>query len=92
MYAQTGGAEHGGTVHSGVVNVVGVQFTVLSAIILTSTFIPKGAFSLNPYALYNENLDTELDVEGLSKPGDGGQERISTEKEEEAGNTGLGSL
>lgn len=78
--------------HSGVVNVVGVQFTLLSAIILASTFIPKGAFKFNPHALYNENLDTELDIDGLSKPIDGEQGVINMEKEEEAGNIGLGSL
>lgn len=66
VYAATGGAK-GGDVHKGIVNVVGVQFTVLSVIIFTSTFIPKGAFSLNPDALYGENLDTELDIEVLTK-------------------------
>ncbi|KAH9867567.1 hypothetical protein IAQ61_008161 [Plenodomus lingam] len=46
-------------------NVAGVQFTVLCALVLSSTFVPKGAFSLNPEMLSEEYLDTDLEDEEL---------------------------
>lgn len=50
-----------GDIHSAVRNFAGVQFTVIGIIIMAATFIPKGALSLNPRMLFNENLDSELD-------------------------------
>lgn len=46
-------------------NVAGIQFTVLSVIILLATLIPKGAIGLNPALLDNEVLDQDLVEDGL---------------------------
>jgi len=46
---------------------VGVQFTVIAVIIFASSFIPKGSLRFNPDALYGEDLDMDLDPEGLKK-------------------------
>jgi hypothetical protein len=62
VYNRTGGAK-GGDIHGALVNVVGVHFTILFVVIMTATFIPKGAFTLNPEMLSNEKLDEELDME-----------------------------
>lgn len=37
-------------------NIAGVQFTVLAAVIIVATFIPKGAFSINPKQLSGQSL------------------------------------
>lgn len=42
-------------------NVGGVQFTVIGGILLASTFIPAGAFSLNPKLLFGEDLGGEVE-------------------------------
>ncbi|KIM33235.1 hypothetical protein M408DRAFT_61521 [Serendipita vermifera MAFF 305830] len=47
-------------VHAALYNIGGVHFTVLSAIILLATLIPKGALSLNPTLLHNEDLNSDL--------------------------------
>ena len=38
----------GGTPQDALKNVAGVQFTIISGILLASTFIPAGTFALNP--------------------------------------------
>ncbi|CCA77085.1 hypothetical protein PIIN_11070 [Serendipita indica DSM 11827] len=38
-------------------------FTVLSAIIIASTMVPKGAFSFNPKMINDANLDGPTDLE-----------------------------
>ncbi|KAJ4369819.1 hypothetical protein N0V83_005583 [Neocucurbitaria cava] len=52
-------------IQSGLFNIAGVQFTILSVMIMTSTFVPKGAFSINPKMLAEEYLDTDLEDEDL---------------------------
>ncbi|CAE7196454.1 hypothetical protein P3342_010141 [Pyrenophora teres f. teres] len=52
---------HDEQIHGAIMNVAGVQFTVIAVLVMTSTFVPKGAFSLNPKMLSEENLDTDLD-------------------------------
>lgn len=47
-------------VRPAVYNIAGVQLTVLCIVVILATFVPKGAFSLNPRALYGENLDAEV--------------------------------
>jgi len=42
-------------------HIAGVQFTVVSAILLASTFIPQGALSINPRLLFDEDLSGEID-------------------------------
>ncbi|KAA8898493.1 hypothetical protein FN846DRAFT_962186 [Sphaerosporella brunnea] len=49
-----------GSIHHALVNVAGVHFTVLSAIIMAATFVPYGALSFNPSMLNNEDLETEV--------------------------------
>lgn len=48
-----------------ILNVAGLQFTIICVLVLTSTFVPKGAFSLNPQMLSEEFLDTDLEDEDL---------------------------
>ncbi|KAI4649514.1 hypothetical protein J4E93_003834 [Alternaria ventricosa] len=56
---------HNEQIHGAVLNVAAVQFTIISVLVLTSTFVPKGAFSLNPKMLSEEDLDTDLEDEDL---------------------------
>lgn len=53
--------ENDGDIHSAVRNFAGVQFTVIGIVIMAATFIPKGALSLNPHMLFNENLDGPIE-------------------------------
>ncbi|ETI24339.1 hypothetical protein G647_03708 [Cladophialophora carrionii CBS 160.54] len=66
VYASTGGSD-GGDIHRAIRNVGGVQFTVLMAVVLASTFIPKGALSFNPKMLNDEVLDKDLDHDSGSE-------------------------
>ncbi|EOA88457.1 hypothetical protein ACJQWK_01749 [Exserohilum turcicum] len=52
-------------IHGAILNVAGVQFTIISALVLASTFVPKGAFALNPKMLSEEELDTDIEDEDL---------------------------
>ncbi|KAF1829415.1 hypothetical protein BDW02DRAFT_509979 [Decorospora gaudefroyi] len=52
-------------IHGAILNVAGVQFTIIFALVMTSTIVPKGAFSLNPRMLSEEYLDTDLEDEEL---------------------------
>lgn len=61
VYNQTGGEKNGGHIHEAIRNVGGVQFSIVFVIILASTFIPRGAFSLNPKTLFDDKLDTDLE-------------------------------
>jgi hypothetical protein len=54
-----------GQVQSAIFNVAGVQFTVIFVLVMTATFVPKGAFSVNPKMLSEESLDTDLEDEDL---------------------------
>ncbi|KAK9320387.1 hypothetical protein V1517DRAFT_210292 [Lipomyces orientalis] len=63
VYKKTGGADNGGDIHEAIQNVGGVQFTIIFVIIVTATFVPQGAFSLNPKMLSNEKLDTDLELD-----------------------------
>ncbi|EMD00415.1 hypothetical protein BAUCODRAFT_566100 [Baudoinia panamericana UAMH 10762] len=60
VYNRTGGSR-GGDIHGAIYNVAGVQFTVLTCVVIASTFIPKGAIAFNPPALYGERLDSDVD-------------------------------
>jgi hypothetical protein len=48
-----------------ILNVAGVQFTIISVLVMMATFVPKGAFSLNPKMISEESLDTDLDDDEL---------------------------
>jgi hypothetical protein len=56
---------HNEQIHGAIFSVAGVQFTVIFVLVMTSTFVPKGAFSLNPKMLSEEYLDTDLEDEEL---------------------------
>jgi hypothetical protein len=53
--------ERNGNIYKALVRIAGIQFSVGSAIILLSTFIPKGAFALNPKVL-GTPLEGETDT------------------------------
>lgn len=47
-------------INSAIFNVGGIQFTIIAVLVMASTFVPKGAFSLNPKMLSEEFLDEDL--------------------------------
>ena len=53
-------------VSSAMVNIAGVQFTLIAVIMIAATFVPKGAFAFNPDTLYGERLDKDVDSESSS--------------------------
>jgi MFS family permease len=64
-------------------NIAGVQFTIIAAVIIAATFIPKGSFSLNPKNLYGETLRGETSTEDLvSGPKQSDEEAADIEKSE----------
>lgn len=66
VFNRTGGSDNGGDVHEAVKYVGGVQFTLICVVVLSATFIPRGAFSLNPPMLNDERLDKDLDEDAES--------------------------
>jgi hypothetical protein len=52
-------------VQSAIFSVAGVQFTVIFVLVMTATFVPKGAFAMNPEMISEEPLDTDLEDEDL---------------------------
>lgn len=60
VYAQTGGADNGGDIHGALRNTAGVQFTVIMVVVLSSTFVPRGALSFNPKMLNDQALDKDI--------------------------------
>ncbi|KAI5857275.1 hypothetical protein BZA05DRAFT_169902 [Tricharina praecox] len=60
VYAETGGSSDGGDIHGAIKNVAGVHFTIIFAIIMAATFVPKGSLSFNPSMLNNQDLETEV--------------------------------
>ena len=69
VYAESGGI-NGGTVRPAIFNVAGVQYTVLMAVGMASTFLPRGAFKLNPKTLRGEEPENreENDLSRASGP------------------------
>ncbi|KIX09097.1 uncharacterized protein Z518_00175 [Rhinocladiella mackenziei CBS 650.93] len=61
VYADTGGSDNGGDIHRAIRNVGGVQFTIIMAVVLSATFVPRGALSINPKMLNDEVLDKDID-------------------------------
>jgi MFS family permease len=64
VFAETGGEKNGGTIRPALRNIVGVQFTILSVIIFCATFVPRGAFHLNPKLLDEVELNTDEESSG----------------------------
>lgn len=61
VYNRTGGSR-GGDIHEAIRNIAGVQFTVLMAVVMASTFVPRGSLSFNPVMLNDEDLAKDLDA------------------------------
>ncbi|KAI1872862.1 hypothetical protein JX265_004761 [Neoarthrinium moseri] len=59
-----------GDIHEVVLNIGGVHFTIIMAIVLAATFIPKGSLAINPEMLFNEKLDVDLtdDEKAMTAP------------------------
>jgi hypothetical protein len=51
---------HNEDIHVAIQNVAGVQFTVIFILVFTATFVPKGAFAMNPKMLSDEELDDDI--------------------------------
>ncbi|PIG82397.1 hypothetical protein AARAC_007947 [Aspergillus arachidicola] len=66
VYSDTGGSENGGNIYAAIQNVASVQFSIISGLVLISTFVPRGSLAFNPKMLYNENLDGEAGLERVS--------------------------
>ncbi|KAI9673419.1 MAG: hypothetical protein M1817_002881 [Caeruleum heppii] len=62
VFTQSGGGQ-GGNVRQAVENVAGVQYTIIFVLVMTATFVPRGAFSFNPRMLDNETLEEEVETE-----------------------------
>ena len=75
-----------GDVHEAVMNIAGVQFTIIMVVVIAATFIPRGAWSLNPKMLERQDLDWDLkDSEGRSEDGTGDGEDEGEVKEKDKG-------
>lgn len=61
VYRESGGAQ-GGDVHSAIVNIAGVEYSVIAAFMLAASLVPKGAISFNPDMLYGEAMTDEVDI------------------------------
>jgi hypothetical protein len=59
-----------GDVHSAVTNIAGVHFTVIAAIVMASSFIPRGSLALNPKMLFNETLEGPVESTETSAHGE----------------------
>ncbi len=63
VYNKSGGMA-GGEVRSGFVFTTGVQMSIISLLVFASTFVPKGAFSLNPKMISDDSLeDDHIEIE-----------------------------
>jgi MFS family permease len=56
-YIDSVSAANKNDIHSGIYNIAGVQLTVLTVVVLLATLIPRGALSINPKMLNDENLE-----------------------------------
>lgn len=52
-----------GNVQTAIRNLGGVQFTIIAALVIASTFIPKGSFAFNPDMIDDQSLDSEVDMD-----------------------------
>lgn len=58
-----------GNIKRALIYVAGIHFTCIAVFVFANTFIPKGAFGINPDMLYNENLEREVDEVDEKAPG-----------------------
>lgn len=68
-YVDTSTNANGGDVHPALINIGGLQFTVLAVVIFVSTFIPRGAFSLIPKLITptTRPVDAESGIDSTEK-------------------------
>ncbi|KAK0648068.1 hypothetical protein B0T16DRAFT_388382 [Cercophora newfieldiana] len=76
MYNSSGGA-NGGDIRSGLVFTVGVQFSVIAALVLAATFVPRGAVAFNPRMVSGENLERPLEDMEVERVGSGGKVTVT---------------
>ncbi|KAG9030344.1 hypothetical protein FS842_004445 [Serendipita sp. 407] len=74
-----------GNIYRALLNIGGVQFTVLSAIIIFATLTPKGALAFNPSMINDAELNGPADLEHQREAEDdvAGRDDSSVEKEKE---------
>ncbi|KAK2749574.1 hypothetical protein FQN55_003274 [Onygenales sp. PD_40] len=60
VFNESGGAEGGGDIHKAIRNIGGIQFTILAGVIMAATFVPQGAFKLNPRILFDQDLESDV--------------------------------
>lgn len=58
VYNKSGGSQ-GGSIREGLVFTAGVQFTIVSALVLAATFVPRGAMRFNPRMVSGDSLGVE---------------------------------
>ena len=63
VYNKTGGKNHGGDIRTGLIFTAGVQMSVISLLVMVSTFVPKGALAFNPKMISDEPLDDDMHIE-----------------------------
>jgi cytochrome bd-type quinol oxidase subunit 2 len=72
MYNKSGGI-NGGDIREGLMFTVGVQFTVISGLVLVATFVPRGALAFNPRMVSDEDLEErqheEVEVDRVDTSG-----------------------
>ncbi|KIW86760.1 uncharacterized protein Z519_12673 [Cladophialophora bantiana CBS 173.52] len=66
VYQESGGAQ-GGDVHRAIQNIGGVQYTIIAAFMLAASFVPVGAFSLNPGMLDGDSMANEVEMGQATK-------------------------
>ncbi|PWY67239.1 hypothetical protein BO94DRAFT_540455 [Aspergillus sclerotioniger CBS 115572] len=59
VYIETGGPNGGGDIHRAIRSVASVQFSVISLLVVISSFVPRGSLAVNPAVLDEEDLEEE---------------------------------
>ncbi|OOF90844.1 hypothetical protein ASPCADRAFT_134876 [Aspergillus carbonarius ITEM 5010] len=59
VYMESGGSNGGGDIHRAIRNVASVQFSVISLLVVVSSFVPRGSLAVNPAVLDEEDLEEE---------------------------------
>lgn len=75
-------AANSGDVHTAVLHVGGVQFTIIACTVFAATFIPRGALSFNPDMLEGEDLEAYRARDMEERPQPMKEEKKSKTKEE----------
>lgn len=69
VYNKTGGSNDG-DIHKAIFSVAGLHYSAMAAIIFAATFAPVGSWAWNPNLLFNEELDTDLEVTEIGESKD----------------------